>query len=111
MRPSPSWCARRAQVGPWESIGGDIKFLRLKQREISGLVAAADGGRRSHSRRPSTVTRRVSSMYRDQSGVRRDDRSALVHDAFGDIGATFRELEWKRPIFSGRVVAKTPNAS
>jgi hypothetical protein len=50
-------------------------------------------------------------MYRDQSGVRRDDRSALVHDAFGDIGATFRELERKRPIFSGRVVAKTPNAS
>jgi regulator of RNase E activity RraA len=25
-------------VGPWESVGGDIKFLRLKQRAIGGLV-------------------------------------------------------------------------
>lgn len=25
-------------VGPWESIGGDIKFLRLAQRRIGGLV-------------------------------------------------------------------------
>ncbi|MFW6174818.1 MAG: hypothetical protein ACOC5K_03490, partial [Chloroflexota bacterium] len=25
-------------VGPWESIGGDIKFLRLKQRNVGGLV-------------------------------------------------------------------------
>ena len=27
-----------ASVGPHESVGGDIKFLRLKQREIGGLV-------------------------------------------------------------------------
>jgi regulator of RNase E activity RraA len=27
-----------ASVGPWESVGGDIKFLRLKQRQVSGLV-------------------------------------------------------------------------
>ena len=27
-----------SSVGPWESVGGDIKFLRLKQREIGGLV-------------------------------------------------------------------------
>lgn len=27
-----------ASVGPEESVGGDIKFLRLKQREIGGLV-------------------------------------------------------------------------
>lgn len=27
-----------ASVGPTESVGGDIKFLRLKQREIGGLV-------------------------------------------------------------------------
>lgn len=27
-----------ASVGPWESVGGDIKFLRLKQRAIGGLV-------------------------------------------------------------------------
>ncbi|MBI2964572.1 MAG: ribonuclease activity regulator RraA [Chloroflexi bacterium] len=25
-------------VGPWESIGGDIKFLRLAQRHVGGLV-------------------------------------------------------------------------
>lgn len=25
-------------VGKWESVGGDIKFLRLKQRNIGGLV-------------------------------------------------------------------------
>ena len=25
-------------VGPWESIGGDIKFLRLAQRRVGGLV-------------------------------------------------------------------------
>eukprot|EP00041_Stephanoeca_diplocostata_P029048 m.847422 g.847422 ORF g.847422 m.847422 type:complete len:637 (+) comp23484_c0_seq7:100-2010(+) len=24
--------------GPWESVGGDIKFLRLKQRNVGGLV-------------------------------------------------------------------------
>eukprot|EP00293_Proteomonas_sulcata_P011244 CAMPEP_0184291514 /NCGR_PEP_ID=MMETSP1049-20130417/3523_1 /TAXON_ID=77928 /ORGANISM="Proteomonas sulcata, Strain CCMP704" /LENGTH=276 /DNA_ID=CAMNT_0026598991 /DNA_START=12 /DNA_END=842 /DNA_ORIENTATION=- len=27
-----------ASVGPWESVGGDIKFLRLKQRSVGGLV-------------------------------------------------------------------------
>jgi regulator of RNase E activity RraA len=27
-----------SSVGPWESVGGDIKFLRLKQRAIGGLV-------------------------------------------------------------------------
>ena len=27
-----------SSVGPWESVGGDIKFLRLAQREIAGLV-------------------------------------------------------------------------
>ena len=27
-----------ASVGPNESVGGDIKFLRLKQRDIGGLV-------------------------------------------------------------------------
>ncbi|KAJ1477897.1 ribonuclease E inhibitor RraA/Dimethylmenaquinone methyltransferase [Baffinella frigidus] len=27
-----------ASVGPWESVGGDIKFLRLKQLNIGGLV-------------------------------------------------------------------------
>jgi hypothetical protein len=35
----------------------------------------------------------------------------VMCDAFGDIGAAFRELEWKSPTFSGRVVPKTPNAS
>ncbi|MEX0761164.1 MAG: hypothetical protein WD208_08225 [Dehalococcoidia bacterium] len=25
-------------VGPWESVGGDIKFLRLAQRKVGGLV-------------------------------------------------------------------------
>mmetsp|Transcript_4334 Transcript_4334/g.14373 ORF Transcript_4334/g.14373 Transcript_4334/m.14373 type:complete len:277 (-) Transcript_4334:1184-2014(-) len=27
-----------ASVGPWESVGGDIKFLRLKQLAVGGLV-------------------------------------------------------------------------
>ncbi len=27
-----------SSVGPWESVGGDIKFLRLKQNDIAGLV-------------------------------------------------------------------------
>jgi regulator of RNase E activity RraA len=27
-----------SSVGPWESVGGDIKFLRLKQLSIGGLV-------------------------------------------------------------------------
>jgi regulator of RNase E activity RraA len=27
-----------SSVGPWESIGGDIKFMRLAQRKIGGLV-------------------------------------------------------------------------
>jgi Asp-tRNA(Asn)/Glu-tRNA(Gln) amidotransferase A subunit family amidase len=36
---------------------------------------------------------------------------ALVYDAFGNIGTTFRELEWKAPIFSNMAVPKVPNAS
>jgi hypothetical protein len=35
---------------------------------------------------------------------------ARAYDAFGDIGSIFQELEWKTPIFSGRVAPKTPNA-
>lgn len=27
-----------SSVGPWESVGGDIKFLRLKQLKLNGLV-------------------------------------------------------------------------
>jgi len=27
-----------SSVGPWESVGGDIKFLRLMQRQVGGLV-------------------------------------------------------------------------
>lgn len=27
-----------ASVGPWESVGGDIKFLRLYQKQVAGLV-------------------------------------------------------------------------
>lgn len=27
-----------ASTGPWESVGGDIKFLRLSQRNVGGLV-------------------------------------------------------------------------
>mmetsp|Transcript_28057 Transcript_28057/g.50971 ORF Transcript_28057/g.50971 Transcript_28057/m.50971 type:complete len:643 (-) Transcript_28057:240-2168(-) len=27
-----------SSTGPWESVGGDIKFLRLMQRDIAGLV-------------------------------------------------------------------------
>jgi hypothetical protein len=30
-------------------------------------------------------------------------------DAFGDIGTIFRELDWKTPFFSGRVVPISPN--
>jgi hypothetical protein len=33
------------------------------------------------------------------------------YGAFGDIGTTFRGLEWRRSIFSGRVVSKTPSIS
>jgi len=34
----PSEILVMSSVGPNESVGGDIKFLRLKQREIGGLV-------------------------------------------------------------------------
>jgi len=27
-----------ASIGPWESVGGDIKFLRLAQRQVGGIV-------------------------------------------------------------------------
>ena len=27
-----------SSVGPWESVGGDIKFLRLEQRGLGGLI-------------------------------------------------------------------------
>ena len=27
-----------AATGPWESVGGDVKFLRLAQRKVGGLV-------------------------------------------------------------------------
>lgn len=33
-----------ASVGPWESVGGDIKFLRLKQLSIGGLVTDGSVG-------------------------------------------------------------------
>jgi hypothetical protein len=36
---------------------------------------------------------------------------ALTYDAFGPIGATFRELDWKTPILFERVVPISPNAS
>ena len=26
-----------SSVGPWESVGGDIKFLRLKQLNVGGI--------------------------------------------------------------------------
>lgn len=32
-----------SSVGPWESVGGDIKFLRLMQRNIGGLVTDGSG--------------------------------------------------------------------
>jgi hypothetical protein len=35
----------------------------------------------------------------------------VSHDAFGVFWTSFRELEWKTPIFYGREVQKTPNAS
>jgi hypothetical protein len=35
----------------------------------------------------------------------------VMYNTFGDIDATFGELGWKNPIFSGRVVPKTPNTS
>jgi hypothetical protein len=37
-------------------------------------------------------------------------QAALAYDAFGDIGTTNQELAWETPIFSGRVVPKTPSA-
>jgi hypothetical protein len=40
----------------------------------------------------------------DRDGPRR-------YDAFGVFGTVLRELEWKTPIFSWRVVPRTPNAS
>jgi hypothetical protein len=37
--------------------------------------------------------------------------SAMNYDAFGNIGAIFRELEWSMLIFYGIIVPKTLNAS
>ena len=34
----PNECVVMESVGPWESVGGDIKFLRLKQLGCAGLV-------------------------------------------------------------------------
>jgi len=34
----PNECVVMESVGPWESVGGDIKFLRLAQKECAGLV-------------------------------------------------------------------------
>ena len=30
-----------SSVGPWESVGGDIKFLRLKQLNVGGIYVFA----------------------------------------------------------------------
>jgi hypothetical protein len=38
-------------------------------------------------------------------------RAWITYDAFGGVGAIFRELEWEMVIFYERVVPKTPNAS
>ena len=35
----------------------------------------------------------------------------VSYDAFGDNRTSFREIDWKVPIFCGRAVQKTPNAS
>ena len=42
----------------------------------------------------------------DRSIARPECTRSRIHDAFGDIGTTFRELEGKNPIFSGRAVPK-----
>jgi len=34
----PSEVLVMSAVGPWESVGGDIKFLRLAQRKVGGIV-------------------------------------------------------------------------
>ena len=34
----PNECVVMESVGPWESVGGDIKFLRLAQLKCAGLV-------------------------------------------------------------------------
>jgi regulator of RNase E activity RraA len=38
MTNAPAQVLVMSSVGPWESVGGDIKFLRLKQRAVGGLV-------------------------------------------------------------------------
>ena len=40
-----------SSVGPWESVGGDIKFLRLYQKQVAGLVT--DGSVSAEDAQPS----------------------------------------------------------
>ena len=71
---------------------------------------------------PSAAERRRARAH----SVRVDIRTVLISDTtsgtsrqlaysstmcLGDIGTTLRELEWKNPTVSGRVVPKTPTAS
>ena len=48
---------------------------------------------------------RVSSLHTSVAACRCNCADSS-HDALGDVGATFWELDWKEPIFSGRVVPK-----
>jgi hypothetical protein len=51
------------------------------------------------------------SPYTTQTGRHESDVTGHGYNAFGVFGTIFREPEWKMPIFSWRVVPKTPNAS
>ena len=58
-----------SSVGPWESIGGDIKFFRLFQRQVAGLVT--DGSVRDSDEPPDLRLSRVLPLDDGQAGAGR----------------------------------------
>jgi hypothetical protein len=68
---------------------GRAAALRLLAREWSERAVERGGGGRAEDQR----------------------LGSAEYDAFGVFATVYRELEWKIPIFSWRVVPKTPNTS
>jgi hypothetical protein len=103
------WCCRRARPPrtrwPVRSVGRDHPPPTHRGNR------AADGYRASELH--STRTFNAPSLHRTlvKRHPAESGSKSATHDACGVFGATFRELEWKTPIFYGRTIPKTPNGS
>ena len=86
-----------SSVGPWESVGGDIKFLRLKQARADASTPAAP--RVPPPRAPRRPTLTAARASRGQLGM-----GGIVTD--GSVRDTDELLGYGFPVFSYSTTAK-----